>query len=478
MTIFLKKNKLNASILVALQALGLSLGGVASSAAMADSTYFKYSNAYYSNATARQKMTIYTRGTPDKTSDSTYSGACTYSYGANSDPAMNEGESGKTSTTFSQYLTTTERDYRFNNNSEFLLGAFVDYIAPSVPLPLYSSVPHFCETTPADSTRDKTTIGNILYNNVRTGAFLRLRSLDDSENIFNFEFAQDRINMETKSENWWKDALGWSQYFYPNFTTLGSFHGPDASLAFKNSEVTLLSTQTPVGQYQHLYLNYSLKNNVQNSVFNTVPYGVNTQAYSGTPPSTGQTTYDASKHGGGLRFGVTFRFVDDGTFCGATSTGKKYYSFNLVENIFDERFEYIDQNPDGTINTSFQPLAVDPATGQNMYRYPLRNLVDYNAYVIPATGFHYNPFKVRGITTSIANKDLIPVLNSVIPNLVAGGAFPAMPTCAGKTAADYYAFILNNMYVPTASTGYETGGINDLSFSLFEFSLVGTNTAR
>lgn len=175
---------------MALQALGLSLGGVASSAAMADSTYFKYSNAYYSNATARQKMTIYTRGTPDKTSDSTYSGACTYSYGANSDPAMNEGESGKTSTTFSQYLTTTERDYRFNNNSEFLLGAFVDYIAPSVPLPLYSSVPHFCETTPADSTRDKTTIGNILYNNVRTGAFLRLRSLDDSENIFNFEFAQ------------------------------------------------------------------------------------------------------------------------------------------------------------------------------------------------------------------------------------------------------------------------------------------------
>ncbi|MDD5273058.1 MAG: hypothetical protein PHU14_10100, partial [Methylovulum sp.] len=208
-------------------------------------------------------------------------------------------------------------------------------------------------------------------------------------------------------------------------------------------------------------------------------------SYTGTVPTTAQLTYNAGKDGGGLRFGITFRFMDNGTYCGPSSAMEKTknYAFNLVANIFDERFEYIDiiknQAGEDVQDPNFTALMPD-STGQKMYRYSLRYLVDYDTYVLPESHpqTHYNPFKVRGVTTPITNKNLIPVLNDLIPQLVADGTFPAAPSCpAGHPQyADYTNYIIKHIYVPTASTGYETGGINDLSFSLFEFSLVGTNT--
>jgi len=464
---------------------------LSSTAFATDYPYFKFSKAFHSNAvTARKTLTIYNRAGPDNISPLSYSGACTYSYGANTIPAMNEGTA--TSLDFPQYLTKEKRDYNFFHNNEFTIGAYVDFPHPSAysVAPTYTALPHFCETSPVGfqragvtQLRNKTTIGNIFENSLVNGSFIRLRSLNGIENLFNFEFKPDRINLETKGRNWWADAFGWkntfggSAYFYPNFNTIGAFHGPQASLGVRNANT---ASQTPIGDLQHLYLNFKLKNNVQNSLYNTVPYGVNVQSYAYPPnfpiPSTGQKNYEPNKHGGGLRFGITFRFADNATFCSATASQTKIYAFNMVENIFDERFEYIDQAPSGQLYPSFKYLAVDPSSGQNMYRYPLQKLLPEGIYV--RNGIPYNPFKIRGVVTEIKDKDLMPILKEeLIPNLIQLGAFPAMPQC-GKTIEEYYSYILKHLYVPTASVGYETGGVNDLSFSLLEFSLVGSNIAK
>jgi len=462
-----------------------------------DYSYFKFSNAFHSSESdARRRIVIYTRASRDdpKTasdaSTASYSGACTFSYGGTNRPALNEhlaNENLQTaSTTFPQYLTKYQRD-KLMNTDLFFIGAYAEYPIRGTysATPSYSTVPHFCEKTPVAFERNgrmiprnRTGLGDLTKNSQAYGSYLRLRSLNGLEDLFQFKFLNNRIVMEAKTKDWWKDTLAWPSYFYPNFKVLGDLHGPAASLYYKDSNA---SARTPIGKFNHLYLNYSFKNNLQNSEFQDKPYGVNTASYrypTNLVPRTATKTYNSNTMGGGVRFGISFRFDDNGTFCTETATKTKSYGFNLIENVFDERFEFIDHwTTTGTLNVHFAATATDGATGIMMFRYPLQNLLPSGSYV--RGGKLFNPFKTKGLKTSITNFDLLPIIRSdVIPELV-GAVVPAKPSCIPvKSDQDYYDYILNKMYVPNAGTGVETGGIVDLSFDLFEFSLEGTDTPR
>ncbi len=258
-----------------------------------------------------------------------------------------------------------------------------------------------------------------------------------------------------------------------------------------------------------------------------------------TCPNTWQNSYAAGQHGSGLRMGIAFMYDTTSTIttlsagttappnttapdtCGSLpknpqvnnyyaditvsgSTPKAQdnatkFTFNFIVNIFDERYEYIDQTPKGiSVASTFKNLIVDQATGIQMYRASLADLIDYNNFMIGS--FHYNPFKRTGNFTGIngnpftgIRKDLLAPTNGISPmrklitTLVNQGVLPMPPTgCSATTIPApisvtspipdaYYAYILNHLYVTATSTGFETGGLADLSFTLRGFSLTGSN---
>ncbi|POZ49789.1 hypothetical protein [Methylovulum psychrotolerans] len=320
--------------------------------------------------------------------------------------------------------------------------------------------------------------------------------------------------------------------------------------------------QTAIGNYAHLYLTYNLKRNLKNYNGSASEYvkqddyskappiqtftitdttsqtttNVTTGAFSSGVKTdntitcdtqknnncgTSQNTYNPNKDGTGIRMGISFMYynsdANNDTNSNCWSTSNNYYpdvtitdsiakkpdnipkfTFNFVTNIFDERFEYIDQTPKGD-RVAIKYLMVDNATTIQMYRYPLANLINYDNFKIGS--FHYNPFKRTGSFTGadgnsftgINNIDLLDSISSeetspirkVITTLVNQGVLPSPPQQCGTTTTpksvndaipdEYYKHILNHLYVTAASTGFETGGLSDLSFTLYDFSLRGSN---